>query len=155
MITAQIDTRYQDLYPKPRPIELEGEGGTWGVQSLVDAHVVAQDPRFLDYAWEQLYRKAADTIISITFGRDDYLVSRIRPLVDPYGAQSFRMITLGLRMELFFAQTERVIIPEMVYEPNTNKVIEWRCGYCGVPNKPDERTCVKCGAPRALLLQEL
>ena len=59
-------------------------------------------------------------------------------------------------MEVFAMPTRNMVIPELVYDTfDEPRVVEWRCGHCKTPNAMEERLCTQCGAPRALLVQEL
>lgn len=44
-------------------------------------------------------------------------------------------------------------VPEVRHNKLLN-IDEWKCEYCGTPNPIEERSCMKCGAPRALLVHE-
>jgi uncharacterized OB-fold protein len=63
-------------------------------------------------------------------------------------------IMLRLDYEIIVTSTHPIVLPVFKYSEE-GKMIEWRCGYCSSPNVPEKRHCSQCGAPRALLIQEM
>ena len=98
----------------------------------------------------------------VTF-KADMVVTPVSSNISRWGM----FIDLVLYYELFVTPTRNamVYIPEIVYEPVraswkldgdvNRRPIEWRCGHCTTPNPMEERSCTQCGAPRALLIQEM
>lgn len=41
------------------------------------------------------------------------------------------------------------------FNKDTERTVEWICEYCHSPNETSKRFCSQCGAPRALLIQEM
>lgn len=137
--------------------------GRWAVQSLISEYLVTMDEhadKIFQDIWQDLYIKMTQQLIELQSGISEYLYHRVthqvmhRPDLNAY--------ELRLVADVFIAQTREITqyIPKQMkwkLDPITNREIpvEWMCGHCDVPNPMINRTCDHCGAPRALLIQEL
>lgn len=86
---------------------------------------------------------------------NEWLAMKVHPL---QARENPELCTTDLlyTMEVFVMPTRNAYIPELVYDVfDEPKVVEWRCGHCKTPNVMEDRLCTQCGAPRALLVQEL
>jgi hypothetical protein len=149
----------------PEPVELDKLEGRYGIETMVSCPVnfdwySKDDLRYLiKSAWDRMYRQYADYIVSITIGRDDWLVHKATAEASwmPYESY-FPAIRLRLYVDMFVAPTRQVYVPEIVWEYSAfggYHAKEWRCGYCKSPNEMKERHCTQCGSPRAKLIQEM
>jgi hypothetical protein len=135
--------------------------------SLMDDQEV---DRYVALGMDNLYRALFAKILKLIEGRKEYLTFKADLVVKPvsndfkYGGM---LIDLVLYYELFVtpSRATAVYIPEIRYDavPQSwspgcemkRTPIEWRCGHCTTPNPMERRTCTQCGAPRALLIQEM
>ena len=112
----------------------------------------------LAWEWQSMYQKMAHEIARRAIGFKDYFVTRYYPFVSrgKWGSYS-DTLQLTLYVDIFVTQHKDVVIPDFRYEYVDNKprAIEWRCGHCSSPNEISARQCTQCGAPRALLIQEM
>ena len=111
------------------------------------------------YAWQRMYHDLTMHVSKMFLGRDDYfIIKMIAMIVDDcnigWNKYAFR---LRIVANISIAESKKVVIPEWSYHVIEDKNIptEWKCGSCTTPNLPDNRWCSQCGAPRALLLQEM
>lgn len=148
-----------DFLPKPRKFtEMDNK---FVVEAAIPSWVLATRNDLMDtihHAWLRLYKQANEVLTQLMIGREDYLAVRITPQVLNL-PQTFDYVRLKLRLlvDVFWVNTPNVVLPTLVYDEGWDKaeLIEWRCGYCQAPNEMMARTCTQCGAPRALLIQEM
>lgn len=105
---------------------------------------------YIQHAWKSIYENAVREVTNIIMGRREHFVCRYIPTV----LKEFYGIRFRVVYEIMVCQTKEFIIPTFKYSEG-NEIIEWRCGYCSSPNEKKARHCSQCGAPRALLIQEL
>ena len=103
------------------------------------------------YAIRHLYELVTRKVAGMSIGADGYIATKYS-LEAERNFYSFHSVTLLLRFDCF-------VIPEKVHElrvyvPSFTNDKEWGCGYCGTPQPFANRSCDKCGAPRAQLIQE-
>jgi hypothetical protein len=147
----------------PQPVNLENIEGRWGIKSCVDARDLYSGSaemfkNIIGREWERMYRRYSDYIVSLTIGRDNWLVHKAQAEVYLDSTGFTPVFNLRLFVETFVAQSSRVVIPEIEWtysKVDGYSVKEWRCGYCRSPNIIKDRHCTQCGSPRALLMQEM
>lgn len=105
-------------------------------------------------SWQKMYGKAIMQISGIVMGKENYYIVRFYPRIISSSAYE-PCIRLELNYSIMVAPQKEMIIPIWSYEPHTGKIIEWRCGYCNTANEKIVKFCTQCGAPRALLIQEM
>ena len=110
---------------------------------------------FVQYSWRSMYEMAVRKVTGIIMGRTEHFIVRYIPTVYHYTSLGMPSIKLRVIYELMVVPTREYILPVFTYSEVTHAPVEWRCGYCSSPNETKERHCTQCGAPRALLLQEL
>lgn len=151
----QYDQELRDLVKYlPTPVETTEIGTKFGVMHTLDIHdmFIVDKEEYLRHQWKNLYFTIIKKLADVFIGRKEYFVIRLLPhVLEDYSA--FSKIKIGMIVECFVAQNKNIIIPEFTYVRNT--VTEWRCGHCSTPNTMTKRLCTQCGAPRALLLQEI
>lgn len=157
------DSRYLDPHMMKDfllPVKEDEEEGKLVVQTTISDREALfmheQRPDYLARVWRDMYITLLTRIARITIGREEHFIIKFHPLVD-YRRGDHWMSSLRLSADVMVAQTKNVVIPTIkwetidgVYQPK-----EWKCGYCRVPNVMEDRSCEKCGAPRATLIQEL
>jgi len=133
----------------------KGEG-RWMVQSIVTPE---RTDKFdlVQLTWQRMYRELSYKLSDLMQGRDEYIVTRIQSRARVY-PEIVETIQLLLVLEIYGVSKERHVVMPAIPDFSYNiagQPLEWRCGYCRTPNDPHDKTCAKCGAPRALLLHEL
>lgn len=117
----------------------------------------AERERRIAFAWRDLYHYMIEQIAFYWVGKEDYHFFRLIPQVRR--AYTSHHLELILTAEIFVAQTRDAIFPgEIIYqdqEDGTQKLYEWKCGYCQGVNPFPERKCENCGSNRAVLIQEV
>jgi len=105
--------------------------------------------------WRKMYEDLLARIARITIGRDEYFVIKFHPMTEYRGDEVMSKFQLGA--DVLVADTKNVVIPTIMWDNSGGvfKMKEWRCGYCGSPNKLEERHCTQCSATRAKLIQEM
>jgi hypothetical protein len=147
----------------PQPVELENIEGRWGIESRVDARDLyfGNAEKFKDIVgreWEMMYRKYSYYIVSLTIGRDNWLVHKAQADVYLDASEFVPVFHMRLFVETFVAPSNKIVIPEIEWtysKVDGYSIKEWRCGYCRSPNVIKDRHCTQCGSPRALLIQEM
>lgn len=152
MIHTQVyPSELQKFLPKP----IEVDDGRYACEYRLHKHEISFYDGNIEFRvqniWEGIYFNAIHKVTSLIMGRQEHFVVRYIPEL----LHDMDFLILRVVYEVMVAHTRDVVIPTFVYEEHTTKVIEWRCGYCGVPNEIKHKTCCKCGAPRALLIQEM
>lgn len=165
--------RYEDMERfkqfLPKPIDVENIDGRFAIRSEVPIFEIYRDfsekEEYLAYAWKRMYQQLTLKVAELMVGRDEYFVLKFIPIVqNDYGDYIGEKYIMSLYVDITVAQSRNVVIPEFVYDPIslTPKIVEWRCGHCHMPNPMEAKYCGEigehphgCGAPRALLIQEL
>lgn len=116
---------------------------------------LSEHESYVQRTWHELYRAISDQVVKMSIGRDAYLVTRMTPKIrEAYYGSGFPLTEFIVQAEMFYATERNFVIPIVTYDEQF-RAIEWRCGYCNSPNVIEERHCSQCGAPRALLIQEM
>lgn len=145
---------FLELIPKTKPPVTED--GFWVVKRNLDAYNSAiLDSEFIKHVWRELYIDAVSAVAEMQLASDSKTFYHVNytPFVK-YPLDLFEQYELMVRIEIFVSGTHKVKVPVMVYDIH-GRPIEWRCGYCDTPSEIKERSCTQCGAPRALLVQEM
>lgn len=124
-------------------------------EMLFHAHIDMDN--YIQRMWQIMYEKAVREVTAIIMGRTEHFLCRYIPKV--YSNMGAYTATPGLTLrviyEIMVCQTSNIVIPTFVYPEASRQPVEWRCGYCTSPNQIHDRHCTQCGAPRALLIQEI
>ena len=103
-----------------------------------------------------LYIRATRQVARMSIGVRGYIATKYFLTVsrgDIY--LKSHVISLSFECIIIPERTYEIYVPEFFYDTVSNEYREWKCGYCGVPNPMEHRVCDKCGAARALLIQEM
>ncbi len=145
---------FLELIPKVKPPVTED--GFWVVKREIDGYMSAVlDSYFIEHVWRELYIDAVRTVAEIQLAANDKTFYHVNysPVVK-YPLFPEDRYELMLRIEIFVSGTHKVKVPVIIYDIQ-GRVVEWRCGYCTTPNEVADKVCTQCGAPRALLIQEM
>ena len=151
MQSQSLEYEMARYMPNPEWSDAKDTEGTYAVQHAVSNEMIEHEEH-LKYVWLDMFHKASMNVAMISLSLpDDRLVIKYKPYVH----RDIWETILGLRLEITIVQTVNVVMPEFIYEPHSNKLIEFRCGHCTTPNPIERTTCSQCGAPRAKLIQEM
>ena len=132
--------------------------GNYWMQDIVSMHYLDrlastdQQGDFIRSVWQKLYERVLHEVAGMMLGREEYFVIRFVPKwFTDYEKNEYRFSVIA---EIMQALEKSVVMPKFIYD-NQCRLIEWRCGYCNSPNEVKSRHCTQCGAPRALLIQEM
>ena len=155
-----------DFLPEPEKLDIKNFDGRIGIESIILLHFEDISDYHLDHgnkieekivwSWRHMYNSLTQHLSKIFLGRDDYFVVKMTPLIyDDFYNGFVPQIKLRILVDINVAHTKNVTIAEWSFDPIMNFPIEWKCGNCTTPNLPEDRWCSQCGAPRALLMQEM
>lgn len=144
----------------PDPMEINETDTRWGQIRTMNIWEMGKDhTAYIQHAWMDVYYSLLRKLAEVFIGRKEYFVIRMIPYVFEKDFRSVPNIKIGCFVECFVAESRNIVIPQITYQ-GENFMKEWRCGSCGTPNPLKEnskpiRLCTQCGAPRALLIQEI
>ena len=155
-----------DFLPEPEKLDIKNFNGRIGIESIIPLHFEDISDYHLDHGskieerivwgWRHMYNSLTQHVSKIFLGRDDYFVVKMTPLIyDDFHNGFVPQIKLRILVDINVAHTKNVTIAEWSFDPVMNFPIEWKCAGCSTPNLPEDRWCSQCGAPRALLIQEM
>jgi hypothetical protein len=132
--------------------------GFWAAKASIDWYDFEnhRDSLYIQEVWRNLYFTVVRKIMEIQMAApsNHFVHSRCIPLVTPPWNDLDMSIELIVKAEIFISSQRKINVPVIIYDER-GVAREWRCGHCDVPQDIKERTCANCGAPRALLLQEM
>lgn len=131
-------------------------GGIYSIQNFASDNNEEQKR----YAWIDMHKKAGQVIGEFSMSNPGkYVVSRIVKHSHKDESRPW-VICLKLNIELYLSSVSKVIVHEFTYSAFTGDPVEWKCGYCGLPNTIHATFCGEkhkssagCGAPRDFLRQ--
>lgn len=153
-----IDPIIKKFLPKPvENLDINPIGDRIGTRSVIPMWEFNEHTEHvLQRWWEDAHYRITRHVSQLMVGRDEYFLLKFYPEI--LRKQQYD-ITLELTASVTIAPTQSVVVPIFDFSPSsmssTPKVVEWRCGHCRTPNPMKNRLCDRCGATRALLIQEM
>ena len=150
----ELDSRLRQFFPKVSQESLSGDRIVY--QTHLSFEMLSLNypniEEMIQHQWRRLYEGAVRKVTDLIMGKTDHFVVRYLPIISK---DLIGNIELEVTYEIMCVQNRDVVIPIFTYSETSHSVIEWRCGHCASPNEIKERHCTQCGAPRALLIQEM
>jgi hypothetical protein len=150
------DTENARWMPKPAP---PSKDTLYGCSCMLSDGLLESCRDSLDglvqHTWSHLYHEAIGAVTNVIMGRTEHFVVRYIPSI----IREMCGIQFIVKYEIVVCPTrtfvvQDIYIPTFEYD-HRGQLIEWRCGHCTSPNPVEKRHCTQCGAPRALLIQEM